>query len=213
MPLKVVGIGAGGHARVIIEILRIDDRYEIYGLTDKNSEKHGESVFGIKVIYSDEALKGIVDEGVTRFFVGYGGIGDNRQRKSLYELGLKHGLKPVNVIHPSAVISPSAEIGKGVFIGAGAVINASARIGTNVIVNTGAIVEHDCVIGDHGNLATGARLTGAVRVEDGAFIGAGATVIQGLTVGADSVVGAGSVVTRNVPAGAKVAGSPAKAIK
>lgn len=158
----------------------------------------------------DDLIQGMVGEGVTCFVVGLGGVGDNRPRRLLFELGLAHGLTPLTVYHPSAVCSTLAEVGAGSVLYPVSVVNAGAMLGVNVIVNTGAIVEHDCVLGDHVHVATGARLASAVHVGTCAHIGAGATVRQRISIGEGALVGAGSVVVKDVPPWTVVVGVPAR---
>lgn len=210
MGMQVVGLGAGGHAKVVIEILRGYKDYELIGLLDPKRELHGKSVLGLQVLGGDERLPELSRHGVRHFFIGVGSIGDTVPRKRLFELALEHGLTPIDAIHPKAVVSPSAQIGRGITIMAGAVINATVRVGDNVVVNTGAIVEHDCLIDDHVHVATGAKLASTVKVCEGAHIGAGATVRQCLTVGEGAVVGAGAVVVKDVRPHTAVAGVPAR---
>jgi sugar O-acyltransferase (sialic acid O-acetyltransferase NeuD family) len=213
MAVRVIGLGAGGHAKVVIEILRSYESYELVGLLDPKPELRGKSVLGVPVLGDDGLLPALKGGGVGHFFVGLGGVGDTRPRRRLFELALRHGMKPVDAIHPQAIISPSAVLGEGVTIMPGAVVNAGARLGANVIVNTGAIVEHDCVIGDHVHIATGARLASTVHVGDGAHIGAGATVLQCVRVGESALVGAGAVVIGDVSPGTTVAGCPAQVLQ
>lgn len=208
--IKVVGLGAGGHAKVIIEVLQSKDGVELVGLTDSNLLLHGSKVLDVKVLGDDDQLPALIQQGITKFFVGVGSVGDASLRRRLFTLGKAHRLEPLIIIHPHAVISPSAHLGEGTVVFAGVVINAEARIGKNVIINTGAIVEHDCVIGDHVHIATGARLAGAVTVGEGAHIGIGATARQGIKIGKNAVVGAGAVVIKDVADDTTMIGVPAK---
>lgn len=116
-------------------------------------------------------------------------IGDNRVRRELFEQ-----LGGDTIIHWSAIVSPTAEIGKGAQIMAGAVIQAYAKIGMNTIVNTKASVDHDCIIGDHCHIAPGAVLCGSVVLGDGCFIGAGSVIVQGVKLNAGTFIPAGSLV-------------------
>jgi len=210
MGVRVVGLGAGGHARVVIEILRSHECYELIGLLDPKPELQGKSVSGAPVLGDDGLLPALKRDGICHFFVGLGSIGDTRPRQRLFELALQHGMEPVDAIHLRAVISPSAVLGAGITIMAGAVINACARLGVNVIVNTGAIVEHDCVIGDHVHIATGAQLASTVQVGNGVHVGAGATVRQCIAIGEGAIVAAGAVVVKDVSPHAVVVGVPAR---
>ena len=211
--MKIVGIGAGGPARVVLDILQRDDAYTIVGLLDKDTRLHGSSVMAVKVLGDDSLLPELCEQGVECAFVGIAGVGDNRLRQRLFELVQSRGLKPVHAIHPDAVVSASSRIGLGVTVAANAVVGPEAELGNNVIVNTGAIVEHNCRIGDHVHVATGALLAGDVKVEAGAHVGIGATIKQGLTIGEQAVVGAAAAVIRDVPAGVTVVGVPAQILK
>lgn len=210
--IPVVGFGAGGHAKVVIEIIRSQLEYEVLGLLDTNNALWGTKVLGVQVLGDDSLMNELRDRGVHHAFIGLGSVGDSRPRRELYEKVTGFGFQIVPAIHLAAVVSSSAQIGVGPTIMAGAVVNASVMIGDNVIVNTGAIVEHDCVIGDHTHIATGARLAGGVHVGEGSHIGLGALVRQELHIGRDAIVGAGAVVIRDVPDGKTVVGVPAKVL-
>jgi len=211
--ISVIGIGAGGHARVVIEILRLMGGYDLAGLLDSRPELQGAQVLGVPVLGDDSLLPGLYAQGVRHVFIGVGGTGDTRPRRRLYELARGLGFEIVAAIHPQAVLSPSAQIGRGPTVMAGAVINAAARLGENVIVNSGAIVEHDCVIGNHVHIASGARLASTVHVGDSAHIGLGACVRQCVRIGAGAIVGAGAVVVKDVPDDAVVVGVPARVLR
>ena len=208
--IRVVGIGAGGHAKVVIDILRLMGGYEIVGLLDADKDLWGTEVLGVRVLGDDSLLPQLYEQGIRDAFIGVGTVGNPRPRIDIYDLARQQGFRIVSAIHPKAVIAPSAEIGHDPTVMAGAVINPDARLGDNVIVNTAAVVEHDCVIGYHVHIATGAVLAGTVTVGQGAHVGAGASVRQGITIGERAVVGAGAVVVRDVPAGTTVVGVPAE---
>ena len=207
--IPVIGFGAGGHAKVVIEILRSMREYEIVGLLDTRIEPRT-NVVGVEVLGDDSLMAELKGRGIEHAFIGVGSVGDTTSRQQLYEKVVGAGFQIVTAIHERAVVSLTAQIGVGPTIMAGAIVNANAVIGENVIVNTGAIVEHDCVIGDHTHIATGARLAGGVQVGPGSHIGIGAVIRQEIKIGAGAIVGAGAVVVRDVPAGKTVMGVPAR---
>ena len=210
MPTQVIGLGAGGHAKVVIDILIREEHRRLAGLLDKDPALWGREVMGLPVLGGDELLPGLREKGFAAFFIGLGGVGDLSPRIALFEAALAAGLTPVEAVHPRAVVAESAILGPGITIMAGAVINPGAELGKNVIVNTGAVVEHDCLIRDHAHIATGAVLSGGVRVGRAAHVGAGAVVRQGLTIGEEALVGAGAMVVEDVADGAVVVGNPAR---
>lgn len=207
---RCVILGAGGHARVLIDAIQASGVATLVGLLDRDPALRTTQLLGIPILGSDDLVPGLAAKGVDRFAVGVGSVGDSGPRERLFALGRRAGLQPLTIIHPRAIVSPHAEIGAGAQILAAAVINASARLGENVIVNTAAVVEHDCVVQDHAHVATGARLASTVQVGRGALIGAGATVRQCITIGDRAVVAAGAVVVDDVPAGTVVMGVPAR---
>ncbi len=213
MSISIIGLGAGGHARVLIEIIRTYKDYKIEGILDRNQELHGTEVLGIPILGGDEQLNELVTSGFRHFFVGVGSVGDCSRRRSLYERATGLGMIAVNAIHPSAIISESAKFESGLTVMAGAIINSGAKFGMNVVVNTGTIVEHDCLVRDHVHLATGSRLAGGVIVEVCAHIGIGATIKEGIRIGEGAIVGAGAVVIRDVPANNVVVGVPARLLR
>ena len=209
----MVGLGAGGHARVVIDILRLMSGHEIVGLLEANQELWNKKVAGIPVLGAEDLLPGLYARGTRHAFIGVGAISDLRPRQLLFQKLLDHGFQIVSAIHPQSVISADAQVGRGATIMAGAVINPGARLGDNVIVNTKASVDHDCVIGNHVHISAGVSFGGGISVGDRSMIGIGAVIMPGLRIGADAVVGAGSVVTKDVPDNTVVIGYPAKVVR
>jgi UDP-perosamine 4-acetyltransferase len=206
--------GGGGHGKVVADLIRAVG-HTVAGFCDADPAKLNRVVEpgGAAVIISESELLGRVEGrelpvGVDAVALA---IGDNRTR--LRCLQLLSGLSVPPLVHPSAVVSPSARVGDGSVVFACAVINAAAAVGRAVIVNSGAIVEHDCEVGDGVHLSPRSTLGGGVRVEERCWIGAGATVLQLIKVGAEAMVGAGATVIRDIPAGITVAGVPAKPIR
>lgn len=199
MKENVIIIGAGGHAKVVIDCIEQENKYEVSSVADDVYDNR--SILHFKVIKKE---KNYVNQNAII------AIGNGATRKSIAQ-ELQSNF--VTTIHPTAVISNYAKIGKGCQVFASAVVNAGATVGQHVIINTGAIVEHDCWIGDYVHLSPNCCLGGNVTVGAGTHIGIGATVIQGITIGANVIVGAGAVVVSNIPDNCTAVGIPAKPIK
>ncbi len=210
---SVILVGGGGHARQIIEIIMARATYHIAGITDNNPRKKKMLVDGIPVIGNDKILQAYFEKGIKQAFISLGSTDDTGLRISLYKMLKEIGFTLINVIHPSAIVSPLASMGTGNAIMAGSIINAHVKLADNCIINTGAIVEHDCVIQNHVHIATGAKLAGAVTVQEGSHVGIGALVKQGVTIGRQVIVGAGALVLEDIPDRVVCAGIPAKVIK
>ncbi len=200
-------IGAGGHGKVVVEILRAGGRYNPAGFIDANPSLAGTEVAGVPVLGHLNMLPRIRQRKLRHAIVA---IGDNAARESYCRLMAEHGFELVNAIHPSAVISPTATIAGNVVIAAGAVIGTEAKLAEGVIVNTAAVVDHECEIGPFTHVCPGALLAGRVRIGAGAFIGLGAKVIQCLSIGPGATIGAGAVVIRDIPPAITVVGVPAR---
>ena len=204
----IIVLGAGGHAKVVVDALQAMGE-EITGLVDPDPKTHGRDVLGVPVLGDDEVVMRHAPDAVV-LINGVGSVQPASHRNDLYRRFRDAGYDFSSVRHPSAIIGGEVEIADGVQILAGVVVHPGCRIGANAIVNFRALMDHDCVIGAHAHIAPGAGLSGGVTVGDDAFIGAGATIIQYTSVGAGALVAAGAVVVSDIPAGARVAGVPAR---
>jgi UDP-perosamine 4-acetyltransferase len=202
---RVVVVGAGDHAKVVLEALWAMDAFEVVGLTDPRTAD--QEVLGVPVLGGDEILPGLLAQGVTAAVVA---IGSNRLRQQIGQNLLAMGFTLPVVVHPSAFISPSATIGQGAVVMVRAVVGTLARIGELAIINTAAVVEHDNLIGQSAHVAPGVTMAGRVRVGDRVLVGVGSAVRPDISIGNDSIVGAGSAVVADVPEGVTVAGAPAR---
>lgn len=188
--------GASGHAKVIMDILEAN-QIKIEGLIDDNPEVN--ELLGYPVFHQRNDLSPLIIS-----------IGNNQIRKKIAEkLDVEFG----TVIHPSAVVSPSAKIGEGTVIMPGAVINADAVIGKHCIINTGSTIDHECVIEDYCHIAPGVNISGCTTVGEGTWVGVGSCVIQCLHIGKNCMIGAGSVVVKDIPDSVIAFGNPCRVIK
>jgi sugar O-acyltransferase (sialic acid O-acetyltransferase NeuD family) len=206
MKKELLVIGAGGHAKVVIDLALRSGAWHIAGVLDDSASSVGRSILGCEVLGGTDRIGDYSGSG-TAFVVA---IGSNVIRERLQATATSAGLVAATLIHPSAVLAESAEIGEGAVVMAGAVINADARIGKGVIVNTGAVIDHDCQIGDYCHVAPGVKLCGSVSIGPRSLVGVGASVIPGILIGNDCVVGAGAAVVSPVASGSRVVGVPAR---
>jgi len=207
---KVVGIGAGGHAKVIVDILRKYKEYEILGLLDIEGLRKGETVLDVPILGGQSKLQDLFLKNVKHVFMAFASLGDLEKNKKMFDNTINLGFEVINIFHSTAIISDSVITGTGNRIFAGAIINPGTVVGDNVVINTGAIVDHDCRIGNHTQIAPGAKLAGSVIVGEGSLVGIGATIIQGIKIGKNSKIGAGAVVIKDVADNVTVGGIPAK---
>lgn len=203
-------LGGGGHAKVLIETMLSSIELNPAYILDQDPKKWKSKVLNVEIIGGDDQIRTLKLKGIEYFAIGLGSVKDNSLRKKLYDFAISEGLKPATIIHPSAILSPSAKISKGCQILLSAVINSDAFIGENAIINTGSIVEHDCFIKNHIHISIGAKLASSVFIDDLAFIGAGSVIKQGIKIGKASIIGAGSVVVKDVAPFKMVFGNPAK---
>ena len=203
----IILFGAGGHAKVVLDAVRLASPGTVVYVLDDDPAAAGRSLLGAQVV------------GGRDWIARHGGglpivpaIGANGLRADFARWVLDGGGRLASVVHPAACVAASARIGAGAFIAAGAVINADAEIGEAAIVNTRASIDHDCRIGFAAHIAPGATLCGGVEIGARALIGAGSTVIPLGRIGADAVVGAGSVVISGIAEGVRAAGCPARPI-
>lgn len=202
--MKVAIIGAGGHGKVVADVVLVCGSHDVLGFLDDAPTLLGRTILGRPVLGPIHRWQALGVEALIP------AIGDNRSRCSVFRCVAEAGAVIAHAVHPRAIVAGSATIGAGTVVMAGAIVNAEADVAEDVIINTGAIVEHDCGIGAHVHVAPAACLAGGVMVGEGSFVGMGARVLPGVRIGAWCIIGAGAVVTRDLPDRAKVAGVPAR---
>lgn len=188
--------GASGHAKVIIDILEASG-IRVDGLIDDNPTVNLLRGYPVRHTFHGEYP----------FIVS---IGNNNIRKQVVErLQTTFG----KGIHPSAILSPTVEIGDGTVVMQGSIIQADAKIGKHCIINTGSSIDHECLIGDYVHVSPHTTLCGNVHIGEGSWIGAGTTVIPNLSIGKWCVIGAGSVITEDIPDHVLAFGNPCRIIR
>ncbi|WP_306534960.1 acetyltransferase [Geobacter sp.] len=210
MSLPVIILGAGGHAKVLIDTLLASSTV-IAGIVDPALSMHGTEILGVPVLGGDDVVNEFPPSEV-QLVNGLGSVGLPVKRQQLFDRFKGMGYNFATVVHPSAVLALDVVLGEGAHVMAGAVIQPGCRIGGNSIINTHASVDHDCIIGDNVHIAPGVTLSGGVTVGDGTHVGTGATMIHGVTIGEQCLVAAGAVVVSNVDRKTTVKGVPAKVL-
>jgi 2,3,4,5-tetrahydropyridine-2-carboxylate N-succinyltransferase/tetrahydrodipicolinate N-acetyltransferase len=177
------------------------------------------NVFGAgdKVVFGDWADIAPVLEANKSTIEDY--IVENQMRNSAIPL---LDLKGINArIEPGAIIRDQVSMGDGAVIMMGAIINIGASIGEGTMIDMGAILGGRATVGKNCHVGAGAVLAGVIEppsakpvvIEDGVLVGGNAVVLEGVRIGEKAVVAAGAVVIEDVPAGAVVAGIPARVLK
>lgn len=203
---KLLIIGAGGHARSVIDSALDSEQFNEIRVISSN-KLEWDTYRGVSWVGADRDAKHLFDEGFHYAALGIGYMGNGSLlREHLFKQYKEIGFKFPSIIDPSAIVSRRVGIGEGVFIGKGAVINANACIGCCSIINSASLVEHDCTIGDFTHIAVRAVLCGAACVGSRVLIGANSTVLQELNVGDGAVVGAGALVLADVTPGKRALG-------
>ena len=198
----VVVYGAGGHAKVVCDVLLCAGQ-TVLGFVDDDPRTHGTLVLGLPVFGPSAWLER------ERHAVALG-IGSNAVRRTVLAACEARGLRVVSAVHPTACVARSAQIGLGTVVMAFAAINPDARIGRGAIINTASVVEHDVIIGDFAHLSPSSAMGGAARLGDLAHLGIGASMLPGVSVGEESIIGGGALVARDVPARVIAYGVPAR---
>jgi sugar O-acyltransferase (sialic acid O-acetyltransferase NeuD family) len=204
---RIFGYGAGGHGKVVADILACRGESEFAGFVDDREELWGGRVMGLAVFGDGEWLR--QEARRSRVAVALG-VGDGLARRKIVERCAAWGVEIVTAVHPRAMVSLTARLGNGIVVMAGAVINADARVGLGAIVNSGAVVEHDVEICDFAHVAPRAATGGGSRLGPFSHLGMGAVVLERVRVGSHSIVGAGAVVVEDLPDGVVAMGVPAR---
>lgn len=192
---KIVVIGGGGHAKVVISLLKKKRDYKICGYVDVIDKG---SILDVSYLGDDSVLPDLLEHNeVSNVVIGIGDTGNASLRMSLIEKALRMGLSFPAIISPQAVVNEDVTFGEGTVVMDGVVVNSGTKIGRFAIINTRSSIDHDCVIGDFVHIGPGAVLCGGVRVEYNSFIGAGAVVTQYKNIGERCIISAGAVLTED----------------
>lgn len=210
---KIVIIGAGGHAREILDILEacnsIKPSYEILGYIVESEYGSPGSIVNDKPILGDFEW---FDSNKNNIYA-ICGVGSPQLRLRLTKRAMEKGVQFCNIIHPSATVTSRLSLGEGVVISAGCILTNQILIGNHVHLNLLCTIGHDAILHDYVTLTQGVHISGHVILGSGCYIGTGANIIDRIQIGEWSIIGAGSTVINNVPPNVTVVGIPGKVIK
>lgn len=203
---EVVVFGAGGHAKVVIDILKQDARYKIAAVLSKNTEL--KTFQNLPHFFYDSEIIQTYSRGIVA-------IGDNFLRSEVVKqiISINPEFQFINAIHPKAVVAGDCTMGKGNVLMAGAVVNSGSAIGNHVILNTHSSVDHDVMLESFCSIAPGAILGGNCSVGSFTAISLGARLIHGINIGSHTIIGAGALVLKDIPDYSVAYGSPCKIIR
>jgi UDP-perosamine 4-acetyltransferase len=206
----VVVLGGGGHAKVLISVIR-KLPWTIAGYVDPRNVG---PVLGVPYAGSDDVLLALL----ARYpgcaaAMGIGKVDESAHRARVQDAALALGYRFPTFVSPDAVVNTEVELGVGTVVFDGAVVNAGVVTGPACIVSTNATVEHDCRFGTNVHIAPGATVTGRVTIGDHTFVGAGAVVIHGVRIVEGCLIGAGAVVTEDLTEPGTYVGTPARRIR
>ncbi len=189
MPKNVVIIGAGGHAKVIADIITKSND-NVIGFLDDNLDIQS------KTIYLNKTVLGTtkdIDKYKEYYFII--GIGNNNIRENIAN---SYDLKWYTAIHPNAIIANEVSMEEGSVVMAGSIINTGTKIGKHCIINTKSSLDHDNMIEDYVHISPGATLAGTVHIKEKTWVCSGATIINNITIAKNNIIGAGSVVIKDI---------------
>lgn len=200
----IVIYGGGGHGKKLVDLIRALGSYQIVGIVDDGiaalkSDGSPNDIMGVRILGGRDILTELHTKGIHLAANGIGGIGKPMLRMQVFQQLAGAGMVCPALIHPSAVVEPSARLSPGVQVFPLAYVGSLAELGFGVIVNNNAVVSHDCQVGNYANISPGALVAGSVEIGEGALIGMGATIHLGVKIGAGARIGNGATVKTAVP--------------
>lgn len=213
VPDPILIVGAGGHGRGILEILRAAAASEgkacpVAGFLDDDPKALAAKPGGLPVLGALDQAPRLIQSG-HRFVIG---VGEPRIRRAVAGRLEAWGALFVTAVHPSAILYSEVSVAPGCVIGAGVVVAAATRLREHVLLNLNATVGHDCLLERCATVGPGANVGGNVTMREGAFVGLNGTILPGRTLGAASQLGAGSVLLEDLEAGCTAFGVPARVV-
>ena len=208
---KIIVIGGGGHAKVIISILKKLKSYEVSGYIDKIDKG---KILNVNYLGNDGITEGLFKEkNVKNAVIGIGHLKHTDTIQKIYAKLSKIGFSFPIIISPDSIVNEDVKISEGTVVMDGVIVNSGTKIGKFCILNTKSSIDHDCEIGNFVHIAPGVTLSGGVKIGNNSLIGSGATVIQYKTIEDNCIIGAGTVVVKDCLKSGTYVGIPARLSK
>lgn len=213
--IELIIIGGGGQARVIIDLVRCLDGYDVLGVLDDYARGTVAGFDEVPILGTLEDVGLYVKTSKVPRIQFVTALGDNTTRRQVVErLVTEHGeLAFSTLVHPGASVASNVTLGAGTVVAAAAVVQTCTTLGRHCIVNTSASLDHDNTLGDFASIAPGVVTGGGVTIGEQAFVGIGSVISHGISVGHNAMIAAGSLVVSDVADDAMVLGSPAKRVR
>lgn len=207
----VIIFGAKGIGKAAFDIFKSND-VVIYGFLDDEKTLHQTEIDDVTILgeTDDDGFLKLIGQKCDAFVA----VDNNKERQTIVKMLLeRRKVMPINAIHSSAIISSTAVLGHGNFIGAASIVNSFAELGNHCIINAQALVEHEAKLEDFVQIGAGSVVGAGAVLEEGVFVGSGVTIVPGVKIGKNARIGAGSVVISDVKAGKTLFGNPAQEIE
>ena len=209
---KVVVVGTGGHAKVIVDIIEKESKFKMMGFIESSLDV-GTKILDYEVLGREEDLSHLAQK--KSIFGGVIAIGDNVIRAKVEKKinRIYSDFNFINCIHPKSIIAKDVCLGVGNVVMAGVIINPSSTIGNHCILNTNSSLDHDSSMLDFTSIAPNVVTGGNVKINEYSAIGIGATIFQGVSIGSNCLVGGGSLISKDTQSNSIYYGNPAKYIR
>ncbi len=194
---QIILVGGGGHCRACIDVIELEDRFEIAGIVERSDVSQGDSILGYPILGGDDDLPNLAEK-FPYALVTVGQIKNPEPRIRLYKTLLESEFQIPTIISPLAYVSKHACIGLGTIVMHHAIVNACVKVGINCILNTKALLEHDVCVGDNCHISTNSVLNGESIIGSNTFVGSGSIIREGISIGKRCLIRAGSRVIKNI---------------